>query len=138
LSDIRCRAEIEEKDDDGNPTYFTDVAKFWKDPYNGKYMKKFCEVKILHWYNEDESIQLGSTEFLNLAPFIGKKNEEVVLYFQPDNSDLRLVLIEADITIRPSTSKETTKPRHTVSEQGPIEETIKPQIIGFRSDPELK
>lgn len=59
LSYIRCIAEVEDLDEEGKPTYFTDVAKFWKDPYNGKYMKKYCEVKVLHWYDEDNFNQIG-------------------------------------------------------------------------------
>jgi hypothetical protein len=42
LSDYRVIAEIDPKDDDGNPSAFTDVVTFFKDPFNGKYMSKFC------------------------------------------------------------------------------------------------
>lgn len=42
LSDQQCIAQVDLIDEDGKPTVFSEVVKFFKDPYNGKYMRKYC------------------------------------------------------------------------------------------------
>lgn len=66
LSNIRAIANVEMEDEEGVPTYFTDVVNFWMDPYNGKYMKKYCEIKAMQMFENkdkdtDDFVQLGKT-----------------------------------------------------------------------------
>ena len=72
-------------------------------------------MKINQFDEEDNEMQLGDTQFLNLASFIGKKDKRVSLFFTPVNSEITLVKLDVLVTIRPSNSKLTSGKQFTIS-----------------------
>lgn len=101
-------------------------------------MRKYCQIKLREYDQDDNFVPLGETQYLDLAPFIGKKDHPVSIYFRPEDSDASLVKLDATVTIRPSASKVTSKPNFKVTDPGPFQETMIPAFIDRNSDPELK
>lgn len=81
---------------------------------------------------------LGEIQYLDLAPFIGRKEQQVSVYFKLDGTDATLVKLDATVTIRPSASKVTSKSNFKCPSTIPFASTkFEPEFLDLQSDPEL-
>lgn len=70
-------------------------------------MTKFCSIKLLQYDENEVAIQIGETQKIDLAQYVGKKDKQVSIYFYPTNSQIQIVKVDATLSIRPSNSKVT-------------------------------
>ena len=103
LSSTELIAEVDEKNDDGEPTEFNEVVRLFKDD-NGKFQPKTCSINILEYKEDiDEEVDIGGGVQLDLRDYIGSKKKPLVFYVKPTKTDnLKLVQIEATISMKVS------------------------------------
>ena len=52
-------SDIDEVDEDGAETAFKEVVNFYKEKKSGKYMTKYCSIKMFQHDEEEKAEQIG-------------------------------------------------------------------------------